>query len=217
VSDLLRTLVLCGLLSGTQPVTLMGVLIVMSGSRPRANGFAFVLACFLVESLIVLVAGVLLGGRVQPGTEPGRTLLGVRILIGVVLVAVGVWLRRPPRHEQPEMPKSLRSLRDLSPTKSFVAGVVLTDYQGPVLASLALVNATVSPAGRLVALLPYTLLATGIPTALVLVSTRSARARARLSDSTDWLLRNRRPLGSWFALGFGLFLVGDTILTWLTT
>jgi hypothetical protein len=217
VSDLFRTLVLCGLLSGTQPVTLMGVLLVMSGPRPRANGFAFVLACFLVETLIVLLAGLLLGDRARPHTEPGNALIGVRIFLGVLLVATGLWLRRPPRREQPEVPKSLRSLHNLSPTKSFVAGLVLTDYQGPLIASVALVGATVKPGARLLALLPYTLFATGIPAALVIITTRSERARRRLTDSTDWVLRNRRPLGSWLALGFGLFLVGDTILSWLTT
>ena len=210
MGDLVRALIVSGLLSGTQPVTIMGLLLVMAGANPQRNGWAFVAGAFVVETTLVLGASILFGSTVSPSSAPGVAFLVVRIVVGVALVIFGVLLRRPPGKPIPEIPNALARLQALTPTKAFVAGLVLADYQGPILASLAIAAGTVSLGGRLLAVGFFTLIASGIPVAIILVTTRSARAHERLTTGTTWVMRNRRRLASWFALVVGTLLAADS-------
>lgn len=212
MSDLVRALILCGVLSGTQPVTIMGLLLVMSGQKPRRNGWAFLAGAFLVETSLVLGASLLVGATVSRSSGPGVALLSIRIAIGVLFVIFGLLLRRPPGKPVPEIPNALARLEALRPGKAFVAGIVLADYQGPVLASMAIASASVSAGARLLAVGLYTLIASGIPAIVILITTRSARAHERLTRLTTWVMRNRRRLASWFAVIIGVLLTVDGIV-----
>jgi hypothetical protein len=217
MSDLAHTLVLCGLLSGTQPITLMGLLLVLGGGQnPRGNGIAFLSGAFLIQTVLLIGASALIGGTVAPSSDTGHTLFGVRIGIGVLLLIFGVLLRRPPGKPVPEIPHALERLHQLRPGQSFIAGVVIADYQGPVIASFALAESSLGFAGRLVGLGFYSLIATGIPLLLMLWTTRSERARDRVTRATTSVMRNRRQIASWFAVIGGLLLIGDGILSLLT-
>ena len=50
----------------------------------------------------------------------------------------------------------------------------------------------------------------------MLVTTRSERARDRVTRTTTWVMRRRRFLASWFAIVAGAALVVDGIVSWLT-
>jgi hypothetical protein len=216
MSDLIHTLVLCGLLSGTQPLTLMGLLLVLGGATPRANGLAFVAGAFLIQASLLVGASALVGGTVLPGSDTGHSLVGVRIGIGVALLVFGLLLRRPPGKPIPEIPHALERLQGMGPKQSFVAGIVVADYQGPVIASFALASSSLGFGGRLAGLGIYALVASGIPLGLMVWTTRSEKARDRITRATTWVMRNRRKLASWFAIVGGLLLVGDGILSLLT-
>jgi hypothetical protein len=97
---------------------------------------------------------------------------------------------------------------DGASVKSFVAGVLLADHVGPVIASMAMATASVGLGGRLLAM-AYTLLATGIPATFLIISIRSERAQTKLTDSTSWVLQHRRMLASWIGLVLGTLLVAD--------
>jgi Sap, sulfolipid-1-addressing protein len=209
MSELVRALIVAGLMSGTQPITIMGLLIVMTGAKGTRNSWAFLGGAFAVETLLLLAAALFLGDTVQSDSEPGRVLLSIRVALGVAVLVTGLLLRRPPRKEAPETPKALQRLRDLTPGKSFVAGVLLADYVGPVIASLAIAASPVTLGGRLLAIAFYTALATGIPGAFLLVSLRSERAFGKLNSSTSWVLQHRRQLASWVAIVLGVLLIGD--------
>ena len=212
MSELVRALIVAGLMSGTQPITIMGLLIVMTGPKGARNAWAFLFGAFAIETLLLLVAAFVFGDSVESDSDPGRILLSIRVVLGVAVFVAGLRLRRPPKKEAPETPKALQRLRDLSPAKSFVAGVLLADYVGPVIASLALASAPVTIGGRLLGIGFYTLLATGIPATFLLLSIRSARANRKLSDSTSWVLQHRRVLASWVAIVLGLLLIGDGLI-----
>jgi hypothetical protein len=215
MAGLVRTLILCGLLSGTQPITIMGLLLVMTGTNPRRQGMAYLCGAFLVESSILLFSSLVLSGTIEPRSGTGHLFFIIRIVLGVLLLAFGLRMRRPPKRPQPEVPKSLERVRGLSPGKSFFAGAALADYQGPVIASLALTTASVSLGGRLVALGIYTLFASGIPVVVYIVTLRSRQARDKMNDATNWVLLHRRGLASWLAIVLGLFLVADALLALL--
>lgn len=212
MSELVRALIVAGLMSGTQPITIMGLLVVMTGPKGPRNAWAFLAGAFAIETVLVVVAAVVLGESVESDSDPGRILLSIRVLLGVGVLVAGVLLRRPPSKEVPETPKALQRLRDLSPAKSFVAGVLLADYMGPVIASLAIASTSVSLGGRLAATGFYTALATGIPALFLVVSLRSERAYGKLTDSTSWVLRNRRRIASWVAIVLGVLLITDGVI-----
>ncbi len=209
MSELVRALIVAGLMSGTQPITIMGLLIVMTGPKGTRNSWAFLAGAFAVETALLLVAALFLGDSVESDSDPGRILLGIRVLLGVAVLVTGFMLRRPPKKEQPETPKALQRLRDLSPGKSFVAGVLLADYVGPVIASLAIASSSVTLGGRFLAIAFYTALATGIPGAFLLISIRSERAHHKLQNSTTWVMQHRRQLASWVLIVLGVLLIGD--------
>jgi hypothetical protein len=215
MGELARTLVVCGLISGTQPITLMGLLLVMTGNEPKRNGWAFLAGAFLVESTVLIGANLLVGGSVDSSSSTGRSLIIVKIVFGIALVLVGLRLRRPPRKPSPDVPPSLEKLRDLAPRKAFVAGLVLADYQGPFLASMALASASLSFSGRMGGLAFYTVFATGIPLCILLIATRSIETHRKLTDKTSWVLKNRRKIASWVLIVAGIALVGDGIIAWL--
>ena len=217
MSDLVRTLLLAGLLSGTQPVTVMGLLLVMSSDRPNRKGLAYIAGAFLVESAILLFSGFVIGDTVAPSSGMGHLFFIVRTVLGVALLVAGLRMRRPPKKPAPAVPKALERLQGLSVGKSFVAGLALADYQGPFLASLALATASVELSGRLLALAFYTLLASGIPLAVFVVTARSAGARDKMHRSTGWVMAHRRQLGSWFALILGALIVSDSLFVLLTS
>lgn len=213
MSDLVRTLILCGILSGTQPVTVMGLLLVTAGGQnSRAKGLAYISGAFLVESSILLFSSVVLGDSVSSVSTGGRLLLYIRIGLGVVLLIMGISMRRPPKKPQPEVPKSLERLQGMRPRQAFVAGLVLADYQGPVIGSMAISAAAVSMSGRLVSLGLYTLLATGIPLVILFTVLRSQKALNKMNSATTWVMRNRRMIVSWFGIVLGTLLIGDAML-----
>jgi hypothetical protein len=212
MGELFRASVLAGLLSGTQPVTIMGLLLVMSGANPRRNGRAYLFGCFAVETTIVVVSGFVLNSTVEPTSNVGQTFLGVRVAIGVVLMVIGLRMRRPPKKEQPEVPKALDKLQNLSAPKSFIAALLVADYQGPVIVALAMSTTSVAVGGRFASVVLYTLLATGIPFAIYSLVSRSVRSRDRITNASDWVMKNRRMLASWICLLLGLFIASDALV-----
>ena len=220
MSDIVRTLILCGILSGTQPITLMGMLIIMSpasdtGMSSTKKGIAYLSGAVLVETGVLFLSAMLAGNTVSGFSIPGKVFFIIRLTLGVVLLVLGLRLRKPPKEPAPEVPAALQKLQGLSPAKSFVAGITLADYQGPFVASLALATATVGRGGRVAAWALYTLFASGIPIVLFIVTLRSQRALAKMNHATGWVMGRRRVLASWFCLVAGVLLAADSLLSWV--
>jgi len=213
MSSLVRSMLVFGLVSGAEPITLISLLVVMTGACPRRNGWMFLLGIFTVETGIVLTATFLLGGSVSPSSKPGHSFLWARLIVGLALIIVGLLLRRPPGEQAAAKPDATQRLRGLTPTKSFVAGLVVADYVGPVLASVAIAATTVPLGGQLVAVACYSLVATGIPLTVMLVTTRSETALQKLTNGIVWVMDHRRVLGSWFALVAGTLVSADAIIS----
>ena len=205
-------LIVAGLLSGTQPVTVMGLLLLRTGPNGARNSWAFLAGAFTVETALLIFANLVLGGTVESDSDPGRFFLIIRVVLGGVLIVTGLMLRRPAKKEAPPVPKSLQRLRNLRPVGAFIAGILLADYVGPALASLAIATADVSTGGRLAASLLYTLLATGIPATFLIISLTSNRAGDRINNGMDWVMGHRRQLASWIALVLGVLLVADGVI-----
>ena len=162
MSDLWHTMVACGLISGTQPITLMGMLVLLGGEHGRRNAGWYIFGGFCIQTTIVLISGYLLDGTVKPDSTPGHSLIALRIVAGVALVGLGIWFRKPARKEPPEVPKILDRLGDLSPFGSFIAGVAIADYTGSAMAAAALSTNDVTNTEALACWAIYASLATGL-------------------------------------------------------
>lgn len=215
MNDLVRTLVVCGLISGTQPFTILGMFLVMGGAKGTRNVWWYLFGCFSIQFVIVVIVGSLVSDTVAADSGPGRSLIGLRVAAGLVLVGLGVWLRRPAKKEAPSTPKAFDRLNNVGAGASYIGGILIADYQGSVLAAGALATAQVSQSEVIVGWLIYCLFATGIPVAAALATMRSARAEARLHRTIDWVVANRRPLASWVCLVGGLLLFGDGLVSWV--
>jgi Sap, sulfolipid-1-addressing protein len=209
VSDLTHTMVVCGLVSGTQPLTMMGLMVVIGGANGRRNAWFYIAGAFSIQAVIVLVSGFVIGGTVDQSSTPGRTLVGVRILAGLVLLCVGWRFRRPSKDPAPETPKVLDRLTNLRPFDSFVAGAVIADYTGAVLAAGALAASPIKTSQAVSAWLIYCLFATGLLVVATIAIRRSSRAENDLQRGIAWVFSHRRPLISWICLLAGLALVSD--------
>lgn len=216
MSDLVRTLIICGLISGTQPFTIMGMFLVLGGNRGERNVWWYLFGCFSIQFVIVLALGELVGGTVDPSSSPGRSLIGLRIAAGVVLVILGLWLRRAPAKAAPDTPKIFDRLANVGAGAAYIGGIAIADYQGSMLAAGALATADVTERQQVIGWAIYCLFATGIPVVAAVATMRSARAEDRLHRTIDWIMRNRRPLSSWICLVGGLLVFGDGLAAYVT-
>jgi len=217
MNDLWRTMVACGLISGTQPITLMGMLILIGGKNGTRNGWFYIAGGFAIQTCIVLISGYVLGGAVDTDSTPGHSLIALRIVAGLALVGTGIWFRKPARKEPPEVPKILDRLGDMSRLGAFVAGVAIADYTGSVMAAAALSSHPVTTSQAIACWAIYASLATGLLIVALLAITRSARAEADLKRSIAWVMSHRRALISWICVGGGLLLVGDGLTSYLAS
>lgn len=215
MSDLVRTLIVCGLISGTQPFTIMGMFLVLGGNRGTRNVWWYLFGCFSIQFVIVVIVGSLVSGTVDESSAPGRSLIGLRIAAGLALVLLGLWLRRPAKRDAPDTPKVFDRLANVGAGASYIGGILIADYQGSVLAAGALATAQVTATQQLIGWGVYCLFATGIPAADALATIHSARAEANLHRTIDWVMRNRRPLASWICVVGGLFLFGDGLVAYV--
>ena len=212
MGELARTMIVCGLISGTQPLTIMGLLVVLGGHHGRRNAWCFVAGSFTVQAIVLLGSGVVVGGTVDSSSSPGRSLIALRLLSGIALIGLGFYLRRQPQTDPPETPKVLQRLTNLGPAAAFVAGVAIADYTGAVLAAVAISTNDVTSQEQVLAWLLYCLLATGLPALAVIFVTRSESARDRLERTIAWVMSNRRPISSWICLVGGVALTGDALI-----
>jgi hypothetical protein len=215
MSDLVRTLIVCGLISGTQPFTIMGMFLVLGGNRGTRNVWWYLFGCFSIQFVIVVIVGSVVGGTVDSTSSPGRSLIGLRIAAGLVLVGLGLWLRRAPAKAAPDTPKVFDRLADVGAGASYIGGILIADYQGSVLAASALATANVTQSQQLIGWAVYCLFATGLPALAAIATIRSARAEANLHRTIDWIMRNRRPVASWICLIGGLVLFGDGLIAYV--
>lgn len=216
-SDLARTMVVCGLLSGTQPLTVMGMMVLLGGENGRRNAWFYILGCSLAQAVVLLASGLALGGAVDQTSTPGRSLIGLRIVVGVALLGIGLRFRRTGGPPSSETPPALARLTNMRPFGALAAGVAIADYTGAMLAAAALTTASVGTGGAFVAWALYGAFATGLLIVALVTVSRSARAEGELQRAISWVLRNRRRLASWFCIAAGLVLVADGITTLVVT
>ena len=123
--DELTELIPLALVIALSPLSIVPAVLVLHSPRPRPSGLAFltgwVIGLVALTTLFIGVSG-LLGGM---GGEPPTWTSWVRIVIGVALIAFGIfrWLTR---HSKPHQMPGTKHVTEAGPVKAFAIGAVLT-------------------------------------------------------------------------------------------
>lgn len=210
--SVLTELVPLALVVALSPLTIIPAVLVLHTPRPRPTGLAF-LAGWLVgltalTALFVAVSN-LLGGL---GNKPPSWASWLRVVIGVALIAFGVyrWLTR---HKSEHMPGWMSRMSTLSPAKAGATALALTVVNPKVLficaaAGLAIGTAGLRVEGAWVATLWYVLVA-GCSVALPILgyAVSGDRLDPALVRLKDWMERQHATLVAVILVVIGLLVL----------
>jgi threonine/homoserine/homoserine lactone efflux protein len=208
-------LVLIGLVITLEPIPLTAFLLVLSSKGGVRKGAAFIFG-WLASLAIVVTATVLVTGNKppKPNTAPSLAALAVKILIGVVLLAIAVrqW-RKMGRPKKPKKtPKWQTGIDNMSPW--YAMGLApLTQPWGLVAAGVAtIVEAKLSSWQSYVALFLFCLVSTAIYFVLeIYTGFRPEKSQAILTSTRGWIDSHTDQVIIVVSLALGLWLVGKSI------
>jgi hypothetical protein len=205
MTELLASMAVLGLVTGLSPFTMGCLFVVVDAPRPGRNGLAFLVGDAAALIVVMFVVGIVLGGKVDPDSDPRTGVLIAQVLLGVVLVVLSVRLLRAPKPSpDAELPAVFRKLQDLGPLAALVAGAATTMYPAAAVAATDIVTNELSRSDRLAAMLVFLVFAIGIPAIPVTYLAVSQSARDRLASWRQALLDNRTVVGGWLGTVVGL-------------
>ena len=201
------------------PVPIIGVVLMLATPRARSNGPAFIAGWILglaVVGTLVLLAS---SGVASEQGEPADWVSWLKLVLGVLLVAVAVKERRsrPTDEAEPEMPKWMEAIDTFTPGKAAGFGALLSGINPKNLllcvgAAAAIAQTGVSAGEQAVALAVFVLIGTlgpGAPVAIYFaLGERSDQILDRLKA---WMSDNNAAIMAVLCLVIGVKLIGDAI------
>ena len=204
-------LIVIGLAITLEPIPLTAFVLVLASEGGVRKGAAFIFG-WLVSLVVVVALTLLLTGNnpPRPNTTPSALLLGVKIAIGVVLVAYGArrW-RKGGRSKRAKGPPKWQSSID-SMTPLFALGLApLVQPWGLIAAGAAVISeAKLSTLGSWVALSAFCVLGTVTYLALeIYAAFWPHSAEAMLVRIRSWIESHTDQVIIVVSLGVGLWLI----------
>jgi hypothetical protein len=222
LSDTASRILLFALVAGASPIAIVSTFAVLTSTRGRTNGIAFLVGFLLGQSAAFLVA-LLIGSAATTNTDGNEELSAALELAFGVGMLVLAWPQRR-ASAQPEGPAPSRvkamlaRLHGLRPGTAFSVGVLLGVGGVKRLTITLVAGATVGIAG----LLPiedvllgilYVLVAAvlvWVPVGVYLVA--GERADGWLEAAQGWLTANERRITFVSTLLFGFLLTSDALV-----
>jgi hypothetical protein len=207
-------LALLGLAMAFYPVALTIFILILASSNGPRKGAAFVFG-WLVTLAVVATATILATGNRPPasGTKPSIGLLVVKIVLGLVLVAVAERQRRrigrpkPPKAE----PRWQARIDDMSPLFAVGLGAFFQPTVFVISAVATITGAKLSSAGSYVALVVFGLLSVSTYLSLdVYAAARPVRSAEVLARLQAWIDRHSEVIVVLVAGVVGLWLIGKS-------
>jgi hypothetical protein len=209
---------LIGLAITVDPLPLAAYLVILPSRGGVKKGAGFIFGWLLSLGIVVTVTVLITGGQPpKPQTAPSLAALAVKIAIGVGLVAIAIRQRRrmglPKKPKKP--PKWQASVDRMSPWYAVGIAPVLQPWGLIAAGAATVVQANVSNAGSVLALIFFCLLATSSYIFLEVYAgfwpdkneALLARYRAWMDAHTDQvIIIGCLVLGFWFIVD-GLYLV----------
>ncbi len=205
------------LLASLSPTPLLLAAAYLGSERPRFTASVFLLGAVAVSLLMgVVVLVVLRAAHLNVPTQHAPR-YGLRLGLGVVLVAAGlVAARRRPRPPDPAKPQQglvSRMIANPTPRSAFVAGVVVFASGLSFLAAVQVIGTSRDGPGLTIAALIIVIAVYALPAWLPIalhvaapgVTTRS------LTAFNGWLRGHGRAIAVWAMAVVGAILIGDGI------
>lgn len=177
------------------PPAIIASIVLASSSRPKALAFA---GGWLVGLLVIGSAVMFAGDMSEPMGEPSMLALVAKLVLGAVLAIWGLakWRKQSRPSGADEMPRWMRSLTDLSPTRTFLAAAAYASLNPKTLAFIAagvltILEASSGVAVEWITLLLFVILASlsvTVPVALAVIAPH--RSADSLAASRLWLSDN---------------------------
>jgi hypothetical protein len=202
------------------PIPIIAVVLMLTSSKARVNGPAFVLGWLaglgIVGAIVLALAGA---GNASQSGSPATWVGWVKIVLGVLLLLVAArqFQGRPHDDEQPQMPKWMATIENTKPVTAAGLAVVLSaaNPKNLLLAvgGAAAIAQTGIPGGQqALAYLIFALIATlgvGIPVGIYFAM--GARSEKLLAGLKDWMSAHNAVIMVVLCLIIGVKLIGDGI------
>jgi hypothetical protein len=198
--SLLGELIPLAMVVAASPLSIIpALLLVLHTARPRPTGLAFMAGW--LAGLITITAIFVAVPKLFSGTGGPPSLVGalVRIGIGAVLIAFGIW-RWLTRRKAGQAPAFLKSLGKIGPGRAAGLGVVLTFINPKLLlvnaaAGLAISTADLGTPGGWLAIAVYAVLAgSTVILPMLAYSVAAARLDGPLERVREWIERQHAAL-----------------------
>lgn len=197
--SVLTDLVPLALVIALSPLSVIPAVLVLDTAKPRPTGLAFLagwLSGLTVLTTIFLEVSSLAGGLRE---KPPGWASWLRIVVGAALIVFGLY-RWFTRHRSAHTPKWMSSMSKFTPTRAFVAAVVLTVVNPKVLficaaAGLAIGTAGLRAPGTWGAEAWFVLIAAStVAIPILAYAAAGSRLDDRLAKLKDWMERQHATL-----------------------
>ena len=200
------------------PVPIAAVIVMLFTPKAKTNGPAFMVGWtigILVVGAIVLLIPGLDASESEPTTTSG--ILKGLIGLGLLVVALGSWRKRPQGDDIAEAPSWMTAIDTFGFGKSFGIGFLLSAVNPKNLLLTAGAAVTIASSGlatgeQVTTLLIFAAIAAStvvVPVVGYLIM--GERADASFAKAKDWLIQNNSVVMAVLLLVFGVSLIGDAI------
>ncbi len=200
------------------PIPIAAVILMLFSGRARVNSVSFMVAWVAGIALVTTVV-VLIPGLEADTSEPSNTTGWTKLVLGVLLLAVGVrqWRSRPGPGDEVAVPGWMAKIDELKPGAAFGLGFLLSALNPKnlllaVAAGVSIGALPLSTGETVGAVAVFTVIAAIsvlVPVIAYLIA--GPRLDPTLDTAKGWLIGNNAAVMAVLFLVFGVSLFGDAI------
>ena len=200
------------------PIPIAAVILMLFSGRARVNSVSFMVA-WVAGIVLVTTVVVLIPGLETDDSEPSDTTGWIKLVLGVLLLAVGArqWRARPGPDDEVPVPGWMAKIDELRPGAAFGLGFVLSALNPKnlllaIAAGVSIGALALSTSETVGAVVVFTLIASisvTVPVVAYLIAGK--RLDPTLDRTKAWLIDNNTAVMAVLFVIFGVSLLGDAI------
>jgi hypothetical protein len=202
------------------PVPIIAVVLMLTTSRARANGPAFVLGWLLglgvVGAMVLALAGP---GEASESGQPATWVSWVKLLLGVLLLLVAArqFRGRPREGEEAPLPKWMGAIERFKAGAALGGGAALAGANPKNLllaigGAAAIAQTGIAGGQQVIAYAVFAVIGTlGVAAPVVIYFAMGRRSAEVLGRLKDWMGHNNAVIMAVLCLVIGMKLIGDAI------
>lgn len=202
------------------PLSIAAVVLMLVTPRGRVNGPVFVLGWWIGLAVLGAIALSIAGAaNASENGTPATWVDAVKLLLGVglLLIAVRQWGRRPHGSGQAATPKWMGALDTFTPVKAGAAGVFLSGLNPKNLvlgigAAVEIAQTGISTGQEVATWVIFVAIASiGVTAPIVIYFAMGNRSGPLLDRVKNWMVQNNATILAALLLILGVKLIGDAI------